>query len=155
MGDLNKLFFDEYTRLDKLCREIYSDLPKENLKGVTNYIDDMKNTPYHISARVPGWEDYLRELIHIRHLRNHLAHEPGAFNEELCTNDDIQWVRYLHHGIMNGTDPLTTARKAAQRATYADKKAPTQKNKPMLTKKQKGKIRRFLRSIFRFLLHRF
>ncbi len=165
MSDLNKVFFNEYSKLDKLCREIYGNLPKENLKGVTNYIDDMKNTPSHISARVPQWDDCLHSLIHIRHIRNHLAHEPGAFNEELCTDNDIQWVHYFHHSILNGTDPLSMARKAGARPVKTPQrpwienteyeKTPTKKRKSKPTKKQKRKIKRSLRSILKFILRRF
>ena len=78
MSNLNQHFFNEYAKLDKLCRDsYYNHLPEDEIKGVTNYINDMKNTPSHISRTVTDWDEWLHALVHIRHIRNQLAHEPG------------------------------------------------------------------------------
>lgn len=151
MSDLNKIFFNEYAKLDKLCCQLYSTLPRNEIKGVTNYIDDMKNTPSHVSRTVPGWDNSLSMLIHLRHMRNHLAHEPDAFNEALCTHNDIDWVHYFYDSIMAGTDPISQSTKKAKAQT-------TSKNTPdkhRLTKKQKRTIKRTIRSVIKFLLRRF
>ena len=123
MSDLNQVFFNEYSKLDKLCRELYHKLPDDEIKGVTNYIDDMKDTPSHISRTVTDWDECLHALIHIRHIRNQLAHEPGAFEEIDCTQNDIDWVHYFHRSIMEHTDPISQAHKSINRQNTTPKKS--------------------------------
>ena len=128
MSRLNQVFFNEYSKLDKLCRELYHKLPDDEIKGVTNYINDMKNTPSHISRTVTDWDECLHALIHIRHIRNQLAHEPGAFEEIDCTQNDIDWVHYFHRSIMEHTDPISQARKNIQKANSAPQKSAPKNN---------------------------
>ena len=123
MSDLNQVFFNEYSKLDKLCRELYHKLPDDEIKGVTNYINDMKNTSSHISRTVTDWDECLHALIHIRHIRNQLAHEPGAFEEIDCTQNDIDWVHYFHRSIMEHTDPISQAHKSINRQNTTPKKS--------------------------------
>ena len=123
MSKLNQVFFNEYSKLDKLCRELYHKLPDDEIKGVTNYINDMKNTPSHISRTVTDWDECLHALIHIRHIRNQMAHEPGAFEEIDCTQNDIDWVHYFHRSIMEHTDPISQAHKSINRQNTTPKKA--------------------------------
>ena len=37
----------------------------------------------------------LDQLIRVRRIRNHLAHEEGAFDEAAYTQNDIDWLRFL------------------------------------------------------------
>ena len=48
----------------------------------------------------------MKKLKRVRHLRNNLAHNTDAFDEENCTQEDIQFVKDFHQRIINGTDPL-------------------------------------------------
>lgn len=123
MSKLNQVFFNEYSKLDKLCRELYHKLPDDEIKGVTNYIDDMKDTPSHISRTVTDWDECLNALMHIRHIRNQLAHEPDAFEEIDCTQNDIDWVHYFHRSIMEHTDPISQAHKSINRQNTTPKKS--------------------------------
>lgn len=128
MSKLNQVFFNEYSKLDKLCRELYHKLPDDEIKGVTNYINDMKNTPSHISRTVTDWDECLHALIHIRHIRNQLAHEPGAFEEIDCTQNDIDWVHYFHRSIMEHTDPISQAHRNSQKSKTTTKKSASKNN---------------------------
>lgn len=101
MNKNNIIFFEEYKKLDKLCSEIY-----QEQYGITHYIDDMKNKPEKDSCHIPGWKTDLKQLIRIRHIRNYLAHE-GAFEEELCTQNDIDWIKTFYQRILTQSDPCT------------------------------------------------
>lgn len=81
---LNNAFFESFKYLDQLCCDVYDSSP-----GVTCYINDMKNTPWNYSRSIANWDEDLRNLMRLPHFRNHLAHDPGAFDELLCVQEDI------------------------------------------------------------------
>lgn len=101
MSDLNHALFEEYKRLDKLCGDLYGDQ-----HGVSRYIDDMKDVSGSDYLYVPNWKGDLEQLIRLRHIRNHLAHTEGAFDEEICTPKDIDWSREFYSRILKQADPL-------------------------------------------------
>ncbi len=101
MDNINYIFFEEYKRLNKLCSELYGDQ-----NGISHYIDDMKNVPGTDCRYISGWKDDLSQLIRLRHIRNHLAHAEGAFDEGICTYRDIEWIQEFHKRILNQSDPL-------------------------------------------------
>ena len=51
MDQQNVTFLETYKRLDKLCQELYDDN-----KGVTSYIDDLKQKSAIGRRRIPGWD---------------------------------------------------------------------------------------------------
>jgi len=101
MDALNVVFFREYTRLDRLCMDAYG-----TEKGISNYIDLMMETPAVRRGGVRGWDDDIRNLRRLRHIRNQLAHDADAFDEELCTQGDIQWLKSFHSRVLSRNDPL-------------------------------------------------
>ena len=102
MKNLNQQFFEEYKKLDKLCKEIYG----VNV-GITNYIDDMKAVSNYEKSKVMGFELSLKHLIAARHLRNQLSHDVGAFDSDLCDEADIKFVKEFREAILNHEDPLS------------------------------------------------
>ena len=106
MNNLNLIFLEEYKQLDKLCGELYDGQP-----GVTSYINDMKSLDWNDTRDIPDWKSDLYELKRLRHIRNHLAHTEGAFDEKLCTNDDVNWVKNFRNRILKQTDPLALLQK--------------------------------------------
>ena len=112
MNNLNLIFLEEYKQLDKLCGELYDGQP-----GVTSYINDMKSLDWNDTRNIPDWKSDLYELKRLRHIRNHLAHTEGAFDEKLCTNDDVNWVKDFRNRILKQTDPLATLRKKSKSFT--------------------------------------
>ncbi len=115
MSNINQIFFNEYLKLDNLCKQLYCKLSKDEIKGITNYIDDMKKTPPQISNTIQNWNDTLHKLIHMRHIRNHLAHDPDAFNEPICNQDDVAFIISFHKSILLRTDPLAQVRAVAKK----------------------------------------
>lgn len=106
MNHLNHILFEEYKRLDELCRQIYGSQP-----GITHYIDDMKGVLEINYRHIPNWKADLKQLIRIRHIRNDLAHRQGAFDEEICTQEDIEWSQEFHERILKRSDPLALLHK--------------------------------------------
>lgn len=101
-------FNEEYKRLEKLCGEIFNDN-----HGVSAFIDEMKHTPKG-AYFVNGWNTDLKRLEYYRRIRNQIAHDPGCSEENMCDDDDTQWIIDFHARIMNQTDPLTLYRTATQ-----------------------------------------
>ena len=101
MDNLNFKFFEEYKRIDKLCGEIY-----QSKQGVTDYIDQMKAASWNDYRNIPNWKTDLDQLKRVRHIRNHLAHEEGAFDKTACTQNDIDWMQSFYERIMNQSDPM-------------------------------------------------
>ena len=101
-------FIDAYKRLEKLCGEILNDD-----RRVSAYIDEMLNTPRG-SYFVKGWDEDLKQLKHYRWIRNQIVHDPNCFEENMCNDDDTQWLVSFYLRIMNKTDPLALYRQATQ-----------------------------------------
>lgn len=110
MDNLNYAFFESFKQLDKLCKEIYDDP-----HGVTQYVDDMKKSATN-HRLVPNWNGDLEQLIRLRHIRNHLAHTEGAFQDDLCTQEDIAWIQKFHKRILEQEDPLAMLHRIRQSA---------------------------------------
>lgn len=100
MNKINITFFEEYKKLDRLCGDIYQDQ-----HGISHYIDDMKTKSHADSCDIPDWKTDLNQLIRIRHIRNQMAHAEGAFEEELCTQYDIDWIKSFYQRILAQADP--------------------------------------------------
>lgn len=129
MENLNHQFFDTYAQLDKLCADMYGSAP-----GVTHYIEDMKAASARKRPQIRNWDFDLSQLIRLRHIRNTLAHTPGAFAQPHCTQKDIDWMQQFHQRILTQTDPLASTRWQAKPVPTAHK---AQKVKP--APPQKGK----------------
>lgn len=96
-------FMNSYKRLDNLCRDM-------NGKGVTGYIEDMEskfNTSF-----IPGWNDDYHKLKNYRYIRNQIAHENYANENNMCSDSDTQWIENFYERILNRTDPLAVYHKA-------------------------------------------
>lgn len=97
-------FMNAYKRLDNLCRDM-------NGIGVTGYIEGMEQTPngdYYVS----GWNDDYRRLKHYRHIRNQIAHENYADEENMCSDEDEIWIESFYRRIITQNDPLALHYKA-------------------------------------------
>ena len=103
------VFQEEYKRLDQLCKDYLS-----SDKGVSSYIEQMEDTAYQNRRYVRSWEEDYKQLKHVRWVRNQLAHEVGTLDSDLCTEEDLEWVKEFTYRIMHGTDPFSVARQAKQ-----------------------------------------
>lgn len=101
MKNYNRAFFDEYTKLDNLCRQMFN-----SSKGVTQYIESMESTSYKKRCNIPDWDSDLKMLKQYRHIRNNLAHTPGEFHRDICVQYDITWIQMFYERITKRKDPL-------------------------------------------------
>lgn len=106
MNTINYNFFETYKKLEKICNEIFS-----ATNGVTQYINEMESIPFSIYRNIPNWKSDLSTLKALRHTRNQIAHNEDSFNQNLCTQNDIEWLINFHIRIMEQTDPLSLLRK--------------------------------------------
>lgn len=111
MGYLNYEFFDAFKELDNLCRDIYGESADHKL-GVTMYIEDMDRRSYQGAGGVPGWSYDYERLREVRDLRNELAHSRNSISFDICSEEDVDFVRSFKMRILNQTDPLAMYRRA-------------------------------------------
>lgn len=106
-------FMKSYKHLDNLCRDM-------NGVGVTGYIEDMDksvNGPYH----VPGWQSDYRTLKHYRYIRNRIAHDDDADEDNICCVEDELWLENFYQRIMEQNDPLALYRKSVRKPCVSPK----------------------------------
>lgn len=120
MNNINLNFFENYKKLEKLCNEILS-----VNNGVTQYINEMENISSSKYHSIPNWNTDLSSLKRLRHLRNQMAHNEGAFSENLCTINDVEWIINFRSRILKQTDPLALLH---QKETSSKTKQPVQQN---------------------------
>lgn len=66
------------------------------------------------SRYVPEWNIDYQRLKYYRHIRNQIAHEVDATEEELCSPEDAVWVEEFHQRILQQTDPLAIHYRASR-----------------------------------------
>ena len=110
MGYLNYEFFDEFKALDNLCRDIYGE-SIDNKLGVTLYLEDMDRKAYQGAFKVSGWTSDYNYLKSVRNTRNELAHSRNSMTVDICSQEDIDFVRSFRTRILNQTDPIAMLRK--------------------------------------------
>ena len=104
-------FQEAYKRLDKLCKECFA-----SKDGVSEYIRIMESE-YLGEKYVSTWKSDLKELKHVRWVRNQLSHEVGTLQSDICSQNDLNYIECFYKNIMERKDPLTLLRiaKAAEK----------------------------------------
>ncbi len=110
-SSLNIPFLETFKSLEAVCNDIY-----RAHNGVTCYIDEMSSISLYEAQDVPGWQQDLRQLKRLRHIRNQMTHEPGAMLTPMCTVEDIRWLANFHRRILDRADPLALLRRARRSA---------------------------------------
>lgn len=105
MNKTDMEFFETYKRLDRLCSDVFG----LRNGGVTRYIDELKAIGYEYS------ED-CKTLKRLRHIRNQMAHDEGAFDYQMCDREDIIWLNTFYNRMMKGADPLAVHYRAGRKA---------------------------------------
>ena len=110
MSYFNYEFFDEFKALDNLCRDIYGE-SFDNKLGVTLYLEDMDRRASQGVFKVSGWTSDYNQLKSVRNIRNELAHSRNSFSVDICSQEDIEFIRSFKAKILNQTDPIAMLRK--------------------------------------------
>ena len=132
MSYLNYEFFDEFKALDNLCRDMYGK-SIDNKLGVTRYLEDMDEKSYRGAYCVPNWTSDYKQLKSLRNLRNELAHSTHSFDADICSQEDIDFVRSFRTRILNQTDPLALLAKKSSKTRQTSNPQPKQYQQPNYT----------------------
>ena len=127
MSYLNYEFFDEFKSLDSLCRDIYGE-SIDNKLGVTLYLEDMDRKAYQGAFRVSGWTADYNKLKNAKKIRNELAHSRNSFSIDICSQEDIDFVRSFRTRILNQTDPIARLRKQTAQSRPLSNPRPKQQS---------------------------
>lgn len=108
MQRFERELFDEFKRVDGICRDMFS-----SQRGVSEYIEQMERDFSHGQQRVPYWERDYRSLKRVRWLRNQIAHETTATD---CSADDVAYLQDFHDRLLRQQDPLAALRRTRRAA---------------------------------------
>ena len=127
MGYLNYEFFDEFKALDNICRDIYGE-SIDNKLGVTLYLEDMDGKAYQGVSKVSGWRSDYNQLKNARNIRNELAHSRNSMTVDICSQEDIDFIRSFRTKILNQTDPIALLRKQTTQSRPSSNSQPKQQS---------------------------
>lgn len=132
MLKLDRELFEEFKRVDAICRDMFS-----SQRGVSEYIEQMEREFAYGKQRIPLWERDYRSLKRVRWLRNQIAHEMTATD---CTTDDVKYLQAFHDRLLHQKDPLAVLRKArrAARPTAPRQQATPQRRVSYSNQEQTG-----------------
>ncbi|WP_299121169.1 DUF6548 family protein [uncultured Eubacterium sp.] len=99
MDNIEILFFEEYKKLDNLCKDLF-----KSDRGVSQYIEEMECTPLSKSRLVGLWQDDYKMLKHVRWIRNNIAHNNDYSG---CNKSDVKSVQNFYQKIINQKDPFS------------------------------------------------
>ena len=115
MNQLDNEFFEEFKKLDNLCKDIYGK-PDSRL-SLSLYLEDMEDQARLGELKVPGWVQDYQHLKKCRSIRNKLAHGDNYPPEGLCSQYDIEFLHSFRQSILDETDPLAQLNKNSRRRT--------------------------------------
>ncbi len=96
---LNRLFFNTYIEVDKLCA---AKLGVER-GGLSEYINKLINSRF-----APDREETLNRLTKYRGIRNEMAHKSGAMDQlDEIDKSDIKWLQGFSADLSHKRDPLS------------------------------------------------
>ena len=116
MRRLDQELFDEFKRVDAICRDMFS-----SQRGVSEYIEQMEQAFADGRRQVPSWERDYRALKRVRWLRNQIAHE---MTETDCAADDVRYLQDFHDRLLHRQDPLAALSRARRIARPAASRRP-------------------------------
>lgn len=99
MNNIEIIFFEEYKKLDNLCKDLLG-----SNQGVTQYVNEMEQIPFEKSKLVESWQYDYKMLKHIRWIRNNIAHNNECSG---CSKSDVKSVKDFYKKIINQKDPFS------------------------------------------------
>ena len=136
-------FLTSYKRLDNLCKDLF-----RSEKGVAAYINNMEQLNYSYFKSENFDYDY-KTLKHYRHIRNQIAHENYADEDNMCNENDVMWIENFHQRILNQTDPIAQYYKASKERQQPVKVQKTkQREKPHAANKKTSNKLTIIAAVF-------
>ena len=125
MYNINIAFLEEYKKLDALCKDMFG-----GMDGISEYIRQIEALPESEKMLCRDTKAVYDRLKNLRWIRNCLAHEIGTWDEEICTEADIEWLKNFYDRILAINDPLAFICKV-KRARESDRKTPAGSSRNM------------------------
>ena len=97
MQSIDMEYFNEYKSVEKICNEMYGE------NGVSAYINDMQNCTSREKSFIVNWDKKLKDLKHLRWLRNQIAHPNDSYE---VTQQDLTDIKAFYDELMTQQDPL-------------------------------------------------
>ncbi len=133
-------FIENYKRLDNLCKQVLN-----SETGVTTYINRLE------AIKDRGFLTEYKKLKTYRHIRNQIVHDNNVSEKNLCTKQDVVWLKQFHDRIINKTDPLELYRRKILGLKTNNNKS-NYRNSRNSKKKTKRKALNILKSIVLLIL---
>lgn len=111
MEERNYRFFELFTKVDNLCIEVY-----QNEHGLADYVEDMRSISTYTVEDIPDWGADLFQLITLRNIRSSLVNTPGAFAEDICSQEQLEWLENFYQRILDRKDPMALLESYGYRA---------------------------------------
>ncbi len=105
--NVNIAFQEEYKKLDALCKDMFG-----GADGLSEYIRQIEALTGSERILCEDTETVYARLKKLRWLRNRLVHEVGTWDEPMCDEADIQWLKNFYGRILAINDPLAVIYKA-------------------------------------------
>ena len=102
MQSIDMEYFSEYKAVEKICNEMYGE------NGVSAYINDMQNCTSREKSSIINWDKKLKDLKHLRWLRNQIAHPNDSYE---VTPQDLTDIKAFYNELMTQQDPLALLHK--------------------------------------------
>lgn len=109
-------FFEEYKKLDSLCQQL---LCSKN--GVTQYIVELEEVRGLVKRDhylYVIWRTDVQRLKKMRKIRNVLAHDINAFQEQEIAEEDIIWLKNFYRRIIEQEDVFSLLNKKKEDEMY-------------------------------------
>ena len=119
-------FFNAYKEFDALLGGMLG-----SDHGVGDYIEAMESTSTGKAKLVPTFYEDLKELKHLRFIRNKIAHETSDAH---CTKEDLDLLTDFHERALVGQDPLAVIKRGGAKPKAESK--PTKKEQKQSSEKK-------------------
>lgn len=114
MIELNIEFIEKYKQIDKICRDMFN-----SKEGISEYISKMEETPYLKKQKCYYFDEFYKQIKHLRWMRNQLAHEQ-PMDSEFCSDEDIDYLDDFYDNLLKCNDPLAIVYKEENIEKNAD-----------------------------------
>ena len=111
MDNLNYLFYEEFTKMERTCTLVY-----QVELGVQEYIERMLTVSSAYAEQVPCWQEDLQQLHRYSMVYTALAQSAEAMREYSCRQEDVDWIRKFGSRIIERKDPLALLQEQGYRA---------------------------------------
>ena len=90
----------------------------------------MDKKAYQGAFKVSGWASDYNRLKSAKNIRNELAHSRNSFSTDICSQEDIDFIRSFRARILNQADPISMLRKQTNQTSSSSASQKKQQTQP-------------------------